>query len=363
MGFFKKMMDVLTLGSDRPVRRLVAYYVVLGGLVVALVELFPVADRVFGGKDAGELLLAPQLLQDGLASEPVSNSVTDLPPRLELTLRTSIILLGTLVLMLPVSWVYMSTRSNKTHNQSVAQTLLFLPLVVAGIVLIVQNSLALAFSLAGVVAAVRFRTTLRDARDVVFIFLAIAVGFAAGVETLIVAALVSVIFNFLLILTWRYDFGRNVLEPTATSQWAEPLAQLADSGTNGKIPDRDLVLALDQKQAQALAQRFDRIRKILGPQKKKARYNAILSITTEKLTEAQERIAEALDEIVGRWRLDEVVTNTGKPSELYYLVKLRKSTTRDVLLTTVRAKAKDTILGADAELDASFLEAAEAAEK
>ncbi len=363
MEFFRKMIDVLTLGSDRPVRRLVAYYVLLGGIIVALVRFFPVVDRVFGGQNASELVLAPQLMQDGLAAERAGNSATDLPPRLELTIRTTIILLGTLALMLPVSWVYMSTRPSKTHNQSVAQTLLFLPLVVAGIVLIVQNSLALAFSLAGVVAAVRYRTTLRDSRDVVFVFLAIAVGFAAGVETLIVATLVSVIFNFLLILTWRYDFGRNVLEPSTTSHWAEPLTQLANSGTNGSVPDRDLVLALDQKQALALAQRFERIRKILGPEKKKARYNAILSVTTEKLPEAQERVAATLDEIVGRWRLDEVVTNSGKPSELYYLVKLRKSTTRDILLTAVRAKAHDTILSADAELDATFLEAAEAADQ
>src|SRR6185436_9700156 len=145
----------------------------------------------------------------------------------------------------PVSWVYMSTRPGRGHNQSVAQTLIFLPLVVAGIVLVMQNSLALAFSLAGVVAAVRFRTTLRDARDVVFIFLAIAVGFASGVQTLIVGALVSVIFNFTIILTWRYDFGRNVLDPTASAQWADPLQELAERRGNNKVPDRDLVLALD----------------------------------------------------------------------------------------------------------------------
>jgi hypothetical protein len=356
MVFFKRMMDVLTLGSDRPVRRLLAYYVMLAALTAALVYFFPVVDRVFGGENPSELIHAPQVLQDGMTADRGPGAATDLPPRLELTLRTAIILLGTLSLMLPVSWVYMSTRTSQIHNQSVAQTLLFLPLVVAGIVLIVQNSLALAFSLAGVVAAVRFRTTLRDARDVVFIFLAIAVGFAAGVETLIVAALVSIIFNFLLILTWRYDFGRNVLEPTAAAQWEGPLAQLAAQGSDENIPDRDLVLALDQKQALALSQRFSRVHKMLGPQKKKPRFNAILSVTTEKLTEAQERIGEALDEVVGRWRLDEVVTNSGKPSELYYLVKLRKNTSRDDFLTVIRAKALDTIMSADAELDVTLTE-------
>jgi hypothetical protein len=106
---------------------------------------------------------------------------TTRPTVIELILRTTIILLGTLVLMLRVSLgVHVDPTQQDPQPVRLAQTLLFLPLVVAGIVLIVQNSLALAFSLAGVVAAVRFRTTLRDARDVVFVFLAIAVGFAAG---------------------------------------------------------------------------------------------------------------------------------------------------------------------------------------
>src|SRR6185436_10101721 len=96
-----------------------------------------------------------------------------------LIVNTLVSFLLAIALMLPVSWVYMSTGKERRHNQGVAQTLIVLPIVVAGVVLVVQNSLALAFSLAGVVAAVRFRTTLSDTRDIVFIFLAIGVGFAA----------------------------------------------------------------------------------------------------------------------------------------------------------------------------------------
>ena len=50
-----------------------------------------------------------------------------------------------------------------------------------------------------------------------------------------------------------------------------------------------------------------------------------------------------------RWRLDEVVTHTGKPSEIYYLVKLKKPVTRDDLLTAIRATAGDFIAMADLE--------------
>jgi len=350
MSFFKRWIDFFTLGSERPLRRLLAYYVVLGAVAGALAYAFPVIDRFLGSAVPAESQPGSQILADGLQSEAIRGVVSDVSPRLELALSTIIILLGALALMLPVSWVYMSTRYNKGHDQQVAQTLIFLPLVVAGIVLVVQNSLALAFSLAGVVAAVRFRATLRDTRDVVFIFLAIAVGFAAGVQNLIVAALVSIVFNFVLLLTWRYDFGRSVLQPTAASQWSDPLAELAKSKDGGNVPDRDVALALDQKQALALAERFSRILKILGPQGKKPLFNAVLSITTEKISDAQAEVGATLDQVTRRWRLDEVVTNVGKPSELHYLVRIRKSNSRDDVLTAVRAKAKASIATADVQV-------------
>jgi hypothetical protein len=352
MGFFKKLIDALTLGSDRPVRRLIGYYLLLAAVIVALAYAFPTVDRMFGGAAPTDLVRVPQVLQDGLGAGPAAAAAepSEVPPRLDLAVSTAILIFATLALMLPVSWVYMSTQRAKAHNQQVAQTLIFLPLVVAGIVLVVQNSLALAFSLAGVVAAVRFRTTLRDVRDVVFIFLSIAVGFAAGVQSLIVASVVSVAFNFILILTWRYDFGRNVLEPTASAQWTEPLQELAAKAGNGKVPDRDLVLALDQKKVEALSERFDRVRQIIGPSGKKPRFNAILSVSTDHLSEAQKRIGEVLDEIAGRWRLDEVVTNTDKPSQLYYLLRIRKRTGRDDVLTAIRANAGEAIVDADVEL-------------
>jgi hypothetical protein len=351
------MIDLFSLGAERPVRRLFAYYLLLAVIAGTLAYFFPVVDRVLGGVPLDDAASSSQVLADGsrvladgLQEDAVHGFDPDLSPRVDLALSTLIILVSVLALMLPVSWVYMSTRYRQSHDQQVAQILIFLPLVVAGIILVVQNSLALAFSLAGVVAAVRFRSTLRDARDLVFIFLAIAVGFAGGVQSMILAAIVSVLFNFLLIFTWRYDFGRSVLEPTGASQWKAPLKELAQHGGNGKLPDRELVIALDQKQALALAQRFDRVQKLIGPPGKKARYNAILIVTTENLTEAQSNVGDALEQVTRRWRLDEVVTNVGKPSELCYLLRIRKSISREDLLTAVRVKAADTILSADLQL-------------
>jgi hypothetical protein len=350
MGCFRRLIDVIVLGSDHPVRRLIGYYLILGLIVVALAYFFPTVDRILGGAEPQTLVRLPQVLEDGLgAGANAAVEPGDVPPRLELALTTLFIVLGTLALVLPVSWVYMSARAVKGHNQMVAQTLIFLPLVVAGIVLVVQNSLALAFSLAGVVAAVRFRTSFRDVRDVVFIFLVIAVGFAAGVQSFVVAAVISIAFNFVMILTWRYDFGRNVLEPTAAAKWGEPLRQLTEPGGTS-VPDRDLVMALEPEEATALAERFERVRRILGGDGKKPRVNAILSVTTNQLSDAQRRIGPVLDEVAGRWQLDQVITHQDKPSQLYYLVRLRKKTSRDDLITAIRARAGEFIKTADVEL-------------
>jgi hypothetical protein len=232
------------------------------------------------------------------------------------------------------------------------QTLIILPIVVAGIVFIVQNSLALAFSLAGVVGAVRFRTTLRDSRDLVYIFLSIVVGFAAGVQSLAVGAVISVVFNFVLIITWHYDYGRNMLMPTAAAQWSRPLQALASPTGDHQIPDRDLVLSLTPENAAALADRFKRVRKAVGTKNKKPRFDSILTVTTDEVSEAQRRVEEVLERMTKRWSLDEVVTNVGKPSEIYYLTRVKKSIPRDVLLTAIHENADGVIASADLETSA-----------
>jgi hypothetical protein len=348
MPVLREVIDVLTMKSDRPVRRLVAYYVILAIIVAIAAFFFPATIARIAAKGLGDIPEGPTVLTDAL-SAPSSLGTFGLASLLSVAITTVLILIGALVLMLPVTWVYMSARpSGGQHNQNVVQTLIFLPLVVAGIVFMVQNSLALAFSLAGVVGAVRFRTTLRDSRDLVYIFLSIVVGFAAGVQSLAVGAVVSIIFNFVLLITWHYDYGRNMLMPTAAAQWSRPLQALASPTGDHQVPDRDLLLSLTPEKANALADRFNRVRTAMG-KKKKARYNSVLTITTDDVSEAQSRVEQVLDKTTKRWDLDEVVTNVGKPSELYYLMRLRKSIPRDVLLTAIHENAGDVIASADLE--------------
>lgn len=118
-------------------------------------------------------------------------------------------IIGSVALMLPVSWTYMAIRSKSKMDQSLLETILILPIAVTGIVLIVHNSLALAFSLAGVVAGVRYRYALKSTADSLFIFMAVGVGLACGVGMFLVAAVMTCIFNYTFLILWELNYGGN----------------------------------------------------------------------------------------------------------------------------------------------------------
>ena len=116
-------------------------------------------------------------------------------------------------LMVPVSWVYILTHDPREVDSSLIQTMLILPVIVAGIAMIVQNSVPLAFSLAGIVAAVRFRFSLKRPAHALYIFTAITVGLAAGISALEVAIIVSSMFAYGSMVVWKLDYGDHLDGP------------------------------------------------------------------------------------------------------------------------------------------------------
>ena len=102
-----------------------------------------------------------------------------------------------------------------------------------------------------------------------------------------------------------------------------------------------------------LVKRFNRVRGILG-ESKKPRYNGILTVTTNELTAAQEYVERALAKVAKRWKLDEVITNVGKPSIMFYIVKIPDAVTNDEVLTAVRNSAGATIVEANLELGSAL---------
>ncbi len=202
--------------------RLTIYYLVIAATLALLLRLSPGlgGELPIGGlgeftsmSDAGVYELEESLLNsDGDEIEEITRQaqqkiLNSEPGWLSSAKSLFYAMLATLILMIPVSWVYKAIHQGSEYDHSIDETALILPAVVAGIVTVVQHSLALAFSLAGIVAGVRFRRALSDTFDTLFIFVAIGVGIAAGVKSIEIAAVITVFFNFATVLICTFGDG------------------------------------------------------------------------------------------------------------------------------------------------------------
>jgi len=194
-----------------PLTIILLYYGMWIGVVVLLLNKFPglAVYMPLGGID--------DLATSNIASfEPVYTSIerTILSPTGPVSLLLASI--GALIMTVPVSWVYFITSRQSRIDQSFLQTIMILPIVVTGISMIVLNSLALAFALAGVVAAVRFRFTLKQPSDAMYVFVAISIGLGAGVGAVAIAMVISFSFVIATLFIWRLEYGKTLAGPFLT---------------------------------------------------------------------------------------------------------------------------------------------------
>jgi hypothetical protein len=195
-----RMRPVLAL---RLFAKLTAYYVAVTAVVLIGLRFFPNLRSFmpFGGVEA--LMSSPRGSIEGMLA-PTAAEIGSLRDSLYWLVIT---ILGALLTALPVSWVYIAVRNRKDYDQSLVDTIIVLPIVVTSIIIIVQNSLALAFSIAGIAAAVRFRNSLKSSGDALFILLAVGIGLSAGIGALELAIVMTLAFNYTFLVLWVTDYG------------------------------------------------------------------------------------------------------------------------------------------------------------
>ncbi len=150
-----------------------------------------------------------------------------------ITIPVLLALILAFAVTLPITWVYRWTRPPKKHNQSFLQALLVTPIGIALVAFLVKGSLALAFGLAGIVAAVRFRATIKEPMDAVYMLMVIGIGLGTGVQLTVVAFLASLIFVAITLALWKSDCGAR---PAVLSGWRIASPEELESGTD--VSDR-----------------------------------------------------------------------------------------------------------------------------
>jgi hypothetical protein len=202
----RKQLQIPRRGDFRLLRRVLLYHFVLAIVVVSATLVFPefIETLPVGGvlelAEGGELSVEEvghdePPPEDFIIVETFIKATSKLD-RLGYARQLILVLVGVWLLMLPISWVHKGIHRVSSFDHSLDETTLILPGVVAAIVLVVQHSLALAFSLAGIVAGVHFRRALQDTFDALFILVAIGSGIAAGVAALERAAVLTVFFCY-----------------------------------------------------------------------------------------------------------------------------------------------------------------------
>ena len=110
------------------------------------------------------------------------------------------------VLCTVVGLVYKTTHRGISYTQSYVQTLVFMGMIVALVMLIVGSNIARAFALVGALSIIRFRNAVKETRDVGFIFLAMAIGMATGTRFYTLAIVATAAISSAILLMERLDW-------------------------------------------------------------------------------------------------------------------------------------------------------------
>lgn len=228
-----------------------------------------------------------------------------------------------LAVALPVAWVLMRTRRLR-YDPSLVHTIIVLPIVVAGVVLVVKNSLALAFALAGIVAGVRFRQKLEEPEEAVYVLLSLGIGLAAGVQALDVALVMSLAFAFIVMTFWRYDIGSIYAKGKG--------AQLAIGDTSLLTPYRRAAVKEAMDSESALVEGI--------------KPDGLLLVRTRNHQEARRAIENVAGRLASEWRMSDPVTDNGM-ARVVAVIKLKKDADPAELVAELEERWSDEIAAAE----------------
>lgn len=309
-----------------PVVVLTAYFVVVAGALILAAWISP-GMRQF-------LLPSPPTAGFGAPGVVASPS----PPGVgfwERAVGTGVVgvlsLIGALIFAIPVVRVYAVTMRQHGYDGSFVRLLLGLPVVVAGVVQVVRGDLALAFALAGVVAAVRFRTTVKDLQDATFAFVAIAIGLAAGTASFVLAGALSTTFTLLAWSMWRLRLGE--VEPSLElAHGGVALSEALVPGEDNRgvvVGDESIVKPVSSEDLPGLSRSIDRLASYVRADalRRSKKYGSLLLAYVHGGETAKDSVEAVIDKHASRWVfVDRIEQNHDSGIRvLEYLVRLKKN--------------------------------------
>ncbi len=158
-------------------------------------------------------------------------------------ISATVALLGSLALSLVIAFVYKGTHRGLSYSQSFQFSLVLLGMLASVIMLVATRSLIAAVGILGAFSLIRFRTAVKDPKDMAYILFVLAVGLAMGANQYVLGVLTTLFVSVvILVLTWL-NFGMTSRHETVvrlmckgdkdsavnTAQYENILGKLADT--------------------------------------------------------------------------------------------------------------------------------------
>lgn len=140
-----------------------------------------------------------QLINEMLRSTPVGGGFGLWELVAALTLSFTLCML--------IAYFYRETHQGLSYSLAFVHTMILMGVTVAVIMLIIGSNIARAFALVGALSIIRFRNAVKESRDVAFIFIAMAVGMAAGTGFYSAAVVFTLFVCGAIYFLYRFDIG------------------------------------------------------------------------------------------------------------------------------------------------------------
>lgn len=115
-------------------------------------------------------------------------------------------MLVTLLVALFIYWVYKKTYTGVLYSMNFNLTILLTSMVTAMVMMVIGTNLALSLGMVGALSIIRFRSAIKDPRDIGFLFWGIAAGLCAGTGSYMIAAVGSLIIALLLFILKQREY-------------------------------------------------------------------------------------------------------------------------------------------------------------
>lgn len=123
-----------------------------------------------------------------------------------------IVMILALTSALIIGVIYKKTHKGISYSQSYVHNLVIMEITIAVIMMVVGSNIARAFSLVGALSIVRFRSAIKDPKDVGFIFYAMAAGMAIGTRFYLLGIAFTITMALIVYLLHILNFGsKNVM--------------------------------------------------------------------------------------------------------------------------------------------------------